>query len=100
MKVLEIISIGYMGGGAENTIVQISPYLLDKGHSVKILASDLGADKIHFNDYVFKNINSAGPLKLLFSLFNPFSFFTLNKILKKYKPDILHLHTMNQLTPS
>ncbi|BCL80619.1 glycosyltransferase family 4 protein [Ktedonobacteria bacterium brp13] len=100
MKVLRIVSLGYIAGGAENGIVKLHPYLLDRGHSVKILASNLGADKKHFNDYTFKSINSTNPLKLLFFLFNPSSFFALRKILKEYQPDIVHLHTMNQITPS
>lgn len=100
VKVLEIISAGYEAGGAENTIVKIKPYLLDKGYSVRILASDLGADKNHFNDYTFKSISSNGPLKPFFFLFNPSSFFVLKRVLKEYKPDIVHLHTMDQITPS
>lgn len=100
MKVLRIISAGFVAGGAENGIVKINRYLLDKGHDVKILASDLGADKKHFNDYTFKNISSVGPFKPLLFLFNPFSFFALKKVLKEYKPDIIHLHTMNEVTPS
>src|SRR5260370_31772423 len=100
MKVLRIISAGYVAGGAENGIVKINRYLLDKGYKVKILASDLGADKKHFNDYIFKNISSIAPLKPLLFLFNPFSFFALKKVLKEYKPDMVHLHTMNEVTPS
>jgi glycosyltransferase involved in cell wall biosynthesis len=56
--------------------------------------------KEHFNDYDFKSVNSANPLTLLFFLFNPYSFIVLKKVLKDYKPDIVHLHTMHQLTPS
>ena len=99
MKVLEIISTGYAAGGAETYLIKISPYLVDKGYNLKTLASDLGADKHHFNEYVFKSIPSS-PLKLLFFLFNPHSFFALKRILKEYNPDIVHLHTMNQVTPS
>src|SRR5438045_7741709 len=100
MKILRIISAGYVAGGAENGVVRISSSLSRKGHSVKTLASDLGTDKIHFSDFSFKNIDHAGLLKPLFFLFNPFSFFALRKILKEYQPDIIHLHTMNQITPS
>src|SRR5260370_36574505 len=99
MNVLEIISVGHPGGGSENTIVKISPYLSEKGYSIKTLASDLEADKKHFNEYVFKSVSSTGPVKLLFFLFNPFSFFTLKRVLKEYQPDIVHLHTMNEVTP-
>ena len=100
MKVLNIISTGYVAGGAEKVVVKINTYLLAKGYSVKTLASDLGADKEHFNDYAFKSINSANPLMLLLFLFNPFSFVVLKRVLKEYQPDIIHLHTMHQITPS
>src|SRR5579864_5749222 len=100
MKVLRIISTGYVAGGAENGVVKMNNYLLAKGHSVKTLASDLGADKEHFDDYVFKSINSANPLTLLLFLFNPSSFLRTRKLLQEYKPDIVHLHTMHQITPS
>ncbi len=100
VKVLQVISTGYAAGGAETMLVKINSYLLARGYSVKILASDLGADKEHFNDYTFKRINSVVPLKFLFTLFNPSSFFVLKRILQEYKPDIIHLHMMYQITPS
>jgi glycosyltransferase involved in cell wall biosynthesis len=100
MKVLAINSVGYEAGGAETILVKINPYLLDKGYNIKILASDLGADRKHFNDYTFKNISSTGPLKLLFFLFNPFSFLAMKSILDKYNPSLVHLHVMHEITPS
>jgi glycosyltransferase involved in cell wall biosynthesis len=100
VKILEIISLGYVAGGAEHSLTQIMPALCEKGYNIKTLASDLGADQKHFSDYTFKNIDHAGPLKLLFFLFNPFSFFAVKKLLKEYRPDVVHLHTMNQVTPS
>ena len=100
MKILRIISTGYPAGGAENGVVKIHSHLLAKGHTVKILASDLGPDKEHFNDYSFKSINSANPATLLLFLFNPSSFLVLRRVLEEYQPDIVHLHTMHQVTPS
>lgn len=100
MKVLCIISTGYVAGGAENLVAKINCYLSSKGYCVKTLSSDLGPGKEHFNDYVFKSINSANPFTLLLFLFNPFSFFVTRKVLKEFKPDIVHLHTMHQVTPS
>ena len=100
MKVLAITSVGYEAGGAEGILVKINHYLLDKGYIIKTLASDLGADKEHFNDYIFKNISFTGPLKPFFFLFNPFSFFVLKRVLKEYKPDLVHLHVIHEITPS
>ena len=99
VKVLQVISTGYAAGGAETMLVKIKPYLLGRGYSLKILASDLGAEKEHFNDYTFKSINVDSPSKILFSLFNPSSFFVLKRVLQEYKPDIIHLHAINQITP-
>jgi glycosyltransferase involved in cell wall biosynthesis len=99
-KILKITSVGYAAGGAENIIVKIGPYQVDKDYSIKILASNLGPDKKHFSDYVFKSVNPANPLKLVFFLFNPSSFITLRKALKEFKPDIIHIHIMNEVTPS
>ena len=100
MKVLAINSVGYEAGGAETILVKIHPYLVDKGYSIRTLASDLGADREHFNDYTFKHISSTGPLKFLFFLFNPFSFFALKSVLDEYNPSLVHLHVMHEITPS
>jgi glycosyltransferase involved in cell wall biosynthesis len=99
-KVLAITSVGYADGGVETILIKIRPYLSVKGYNVKTLTSDLKADKEYFGDYTFKSFNHTGPLKFFFFLFNPSSFFVLKKLLKEYKPDIIHLHTMNQITPS
>ena len=100
IKVLHITSLGYVGGGSETFIVKVSKQLLKKGFTVRTLTSDLGADKKRFNDYVFSNVSQIGLLKPLFFLFNPSSFFALRRILKEYKPDIVHFHLMNEITPS
>ncbi len=100
MKVLAITSVGYEAGGAETILVKINTYLLARGYIIKTLTSDLGTDKEHFNDYTFKNISSTGPLKLFFFLFNPSSFLILKRVLKEYKPDLIHLHVMHEITPS
>ena len=100
MKVLVLTSVGYKAGGAETILVKINPYLSDKGYTIKTLASDLGADKEHFNDYTFKNISTTGLLKPFVFLFNPSSFFVLKRVLREYKPDLVHLHLMHEITPS
>lgn len=100
MKILILNSVGYEAGGAETILVKTNPLLSDKGYIIKTLASDLGTHKEHFNDYTFKNISTTGPLKPFFFLFNPSSFSVLKRVLQEYKPDLLHLHTMNEITPS
>jgi glycosyltransferase involved in cell wall biosynthesis len=100
MKILVITSAGHLAGGAETLLVKIQPYLEKRGYMVKILASDKLPYKKHFNNYYFKAIKSHNLLAPLYFLFNPSSFFKLKEILKEYKPDIIHLHTMHIVTPS
>jgi glycosyltransferase involved in cell wall biosynthesis len=100
MKILHIISAGYPGGGTENNLIKLKDNFEKKGHEIKILSSNLRPELNHFSDFEFKSINSSNPLKIIFNLFNPYSFTALKKILYGYKPDIVHLHTMEQVSPS
>lgn len=101
MKILRVTSLGYEGGGAENGIVIMQPVLQSLGHEVRIFASDLGDKATRFSDYEFKAFDNAPTiLKPLYRAFYPGSYRELKKVLKEYKPDIVQVHTMNQLSPS
>jgi len=100
MKILQIISCGSITGGAENIVFQTNKVLRKKGHTVKTLSSDLFPNRESFSDYTFKSIDPRNPFKVIFYLFNFSAYFNLKKILSEYQPDIVHLHVMNQLTPS
>lgn len=100
MKILHIITEGYPCGGAESILMNLKDNFEKKGHEIKILSSDLGPESNHFSDFEFKSINSKNPMKIIYKLFNPYSFTALKKILYDYKPDIVHLHTMEQISPS
>jgi glycosyltransferase involved in cell wall biosynthesis len=101
MKILMISSIGYAGGGAENNIMLLKQTMEKMGHTVKILTSDLRPDLPRFNDMEFKSIdNRPMALKIFYRTFNPSSFFAVRKALEEFKPDIVHFHTMSQVTPS
>lgn len=100
MKILHIITEGYPCGGAESILMNLKDNFEKKDHEIKILSSDLGPESNHFSDFEFKSINSKNPMKIIYKLFNPYSFTALKKILYDYKPDIVHLHTMEQISPS
>lgn len=100
LKVLEIISLGYVAGGAENIVSKMVSPFHDRGFTLKTLASDLGEGKPHFNEFTFKHINRSLPLRIILTLFNPSSFLALRKALREFHPDIVHMHTIHQVTPS
>lgn len=102
MKILKVVDLGYQSGGAEIGILELKNGFEKKGHIVKILSSDIQkGDKLErFNDFEFKAIKPSNPFKILLNLFNPYAYFKFKKILKEYNPDIVHLHTMQHISPS
>lgn len=100
MKILRIVSSGFEEGGVENGIVTTNPLLKSLGCEVRVMASDRRMEMPRFDDYNFKAISSFNIGKYLFHIFHPYSFFLLKKILKKYKPDLIVLHTMAEVSPS
>lgn len=102
MKILKIIDLGYVSGGAEAGVVELKEKLQQNGHVVKILSSNIRKynDSDRFSDFEFRVANSTNPFKFFYNIFNPYSYFTLRKILKDFDPDIIHLHTMEHVSPS
>ncbi len=100
MKILQVISMGHICGGAEKSVVMLRDGLRAKGHEVKIMSSDRDAhlDVIRYNDYEFKHI--AGPLRILSHLWNMSAYRTLKRAIYEFKPDVVHFHTMGELSPS
>lgn len=98
MKILKITSSGFREGGVENLIAQLVPILNQRGHNVKVLASNTRPDKPHFNDYSYKK--PPGGLGKVFYSFNFNSYKTLKKILVDFQPDVVHIHTVGHASPS
>lgn len=100
MKILRILSSGYEQGGAENGIVLMQSILKERGHEVKIMASNLRMDLPRIDDFTFTATTKNRVAGVFYRLFNPHSYFLLRKVLKEYKPDIVHIHTMGEVSPS
>lgn len=100
MKILQINSSGFEEGGVENGLVLLKPVLERRGHEIRVVSSDTRPDLPRFNAYSFKNITSGRFAKYLYNFFNPRSYFEVRKILAEYKPDIVELHSMGQVSPS
>ncbi|HKX73566.1 MAG TPA: glycosyltransferase family 4 protein [Candidatus Saccharimonadales bacterium] len=98
MKILHVISMGYICGGAEKSVIMLRDGLLDRGHEVKIMSSDRDADVPHFSDYECRHIS--GPLGLIRHLWSGSAYRTLKRAIREFKPDVVHFHTMGELSPS
>ncbi len=101
MKILQIISNGFVCGGAEQSVLTIKTNLAANGHEVKVLASDLQADDVTtFSDYTYPHIIPGRISGYFKRLWNPDSYNAIKKAIKDFRPDIVHFHTMGELSPS
>lgn len=103
MKILLVVSYGYLAGGAEKSVLLLKENLQAKGHKVKILASNHDSGLKHFSDIEFPEIDSSKRSmtgKLLNHLWYPASYRCLKDTIEQIQPDVIHFHTMGQLSPS
>lgn len=100
MKILSIVSSGYEQGGAEASIVSYNEAFRTMGHEVRTIASDSRPDIPHFSDYEFQAIPTTGIKSFIYTFFNPSAYTITKKVLLDFQPDVVLLHTMQQVTPS
>ena len=105
MKVLQVISYGYLAGGAEKSVLLLKEKLLEYGHTVKVVSSDHGVHGAgqRFSTVEFPEID--GPHTSLLSktikhLWYIPSYKTIKAVVDEFKPDIVHFHVLGQLSPS
>lgn len=101
MKILMINDYASKIGGDISYILNLKETLEKRNNVVKILSSDSRLGQKHFNHYKFKGFSKTSIFSALFYLFNPFSLFKLNELLKEFRPDVIHLHNIfDQASPS
>lgn len=98
MNILQVVSMGYVCGGAEKSVVTLRDGLQARGHKVKILSSDRDPTVPHFSDYQCAHIS--GPLGIVRHLWNHGAYRALKYAIRDFKPDVVHFHTMGELSPS
>ena len=100
MKILHVISRGYICGGAEQCVAALKTHLPEFGHESRVLASDICADDPStFSDYRFPHIRP-GSRSYLRRFWNHQAFRAIKLALKDFEPDLIHFHTMGELSPS
>lgn len=89
MKVLIIHSFYSIDGGENKRVLEDVEMFKSRGHEVELYS------KNNVTNY-FQDI-----FELLISPFNPFVYFQLKRLLKRFKPDVVHVHnTWYKLGPS
>ena len=94
---------GYLAGGAELMMHDLTEKLRQQGHDVLIFASKAGRknepDKpVIADEWCY---GTTSPLRGLVQSANPLAAAQLRKVLDRFKPDVIHLHMfLTQLSPS
>lgn len=110
MKILQINKFHYLRGGAERAYFNTAKVLVEHGHDIaffsmnhpKNIASSWSKYFIDFVDYQDKKLNLFKKAETVLKIFyNWQARKNLEKLIKKFRPDIAHLHNIyHQLSPS
>ncbi|MBP9749834.1 MAG: glycosyltransferase family 4 protein [Candidatus Pacebacteria bacterium] len=101
MKILILSSIGYEGGGAETTITLLRRKFEAFGHTVLIVASDLGPTEQHFSDREFHACAGRSLVgKTICRVYNRSACRVVRDALRDFKPDIVQVHTTYEVSPA
>jgi glycosyltransferase involved in cell wall biosynthesis len=104
MNILQVVSYGYLAGGAEKSVLLLRQKLQERGHKVMVLASNHNKDAApHFSDEAFSEIDKPATSlarKAAWHLWYPPAYRAIKKIIADFKPDVVHFHTMGQLSPA
>jgi glycosyltransferase involved in cell wall biosynthesis len=101
MKILQIINLGCPAGGAEKSVLLLRDELTRRGHEVKIISSDtMIGDGEFFSDYQFKSIPLDSVFKAVHHLFYFRSYLMVKKVIREFRPDVVHCHNIAAFSPS
>jgi len=107
MKILIVNKFLFENGGSETYCFKLAEYLKQKGHSIQFFGMDheknvVGNDlNLYVKNVEFKDVTISKilyPFKIIYSIEARSK---IEKLIKHYKPDIVHLNNYNfQITPS
>jgi glycosyltransferase involved in cell wall biosynthesis len=93
MKILFINDFGFRLGGGENYIMNIKYELEKRGHKTFFFSSNYNPNNENFISDK-QCFSTSGKLNRFFKILNPDAFLKLKKIIKKFKPDVIHYHSI------
>jgi glycosyltransferase involved in cell wall biosynthesis len=102
MRVCYVTNVGWPQGGAEKSIELLRETLVERGDTVCVVATDVGAAGRSdvFADALIPHI-SGGPLRRLRQyFFYRTAYRELRRLFKSFRPDIVHFHTVGELSPA
>jgi glycosyltransferase involved in cell wall biosynthesis len=101
VRILQFVNLGFEAGGAERSVRLIAEGLGQRGHQVRVVATDLLAqgEKV-FADDVLPAIEGGAPQRLLGYFWHRPAYRAVRRIVAEYRPDVVHLHTIGEFSPA
>ena len=101
MKVLHVVSIASEVGGAEVHVKLIRDSMQRQGHEVFVLSTDRNAaGKDTFADVMIPAVSGGSFTRLLKHFWNHDAYRKVRDVIHEFGPDIVHLHTITEFSPS
>jgi glycosyltransferase involved in cell wall biosynthesis len=101
VRILQVIDIGWLAGGAERSVVLLRDRLVAEGHDVRILATDKNAAGHQvFADHLIPQIRGTAMRRVRDFAFYGTAYREVRRLIRDFKPDVIHFHTIGELSPS
>ncbi|HWD72555.1 MAG TPA: glycosyltransferase family 4 protein [Actinomycetota bacterium] len=101
MRIVQIVNLGYVGGGAENVVHLVREAMIARGHHVLVIATDRGLEgRESFADVALPQIVGSAPRRLLRYAWDAGTKRAVEEVLVAFDPDVVHLHTVSEFSPS
>ncbi|MEY9856021.1 glycosyltransferase involved in cell wall biosynthesis [Catenulispora sp. GAS73] len=101
MRILHIVNLGFEAGGAEKFVRMLRDSQTARGHHVRVVALDApSGDHAVFADDLIPEV-AGGPVgKLAGFLWHRRAYRELRRIMRDFRPDQVHLHTVGGFSPA
>lgn len=101
MRIIEVIDIGWLAGGAERNALLLRDALVEQGHEVLVFATDKNAEgRDVFADVLVPAIAGGATRRLTRYAFYGRAYTALRSTVRTFRPDVIHFHTVGELSPS
>jgi glycosyltransferase involved in cell wall biosynthesis len=100
MRILHVINHGTARGGAERLAADLIEQQRQDGHEVHVLTSDLPGGGDRFADSFWPASGADLLAKLRHHYWNGAARKTLATVVRRWHPDVVHLHTVGLLSPA
>jgi glycosyltransferase involved in cell wall biosynthesis len=99
VRILLVNDYGHPAGGAETIVIRLRDELRQRGHDVRLLASDAGSNTLS-SVADFSCRGTVSSFRTMLQCANPCARFAMARVLREFQPDVVHVNLyLTQLSP-